>query len=83
MSIKPEGWMHAYYPPNNPQKFWQFRNTPAPRKDGTGEIKALYAIPDTHRVVPVELLRRVMTGCTEAQCEDVRAIIEDKPCSQS
>ena len=48
----------------------------------------LYAIPDTHRVVPVELLKMALESIpwelrdSEA-CLAIRAIIEDKPCSQS
>jgi len=42
----------------------------------------LYAIPDTHRVVPVELLKQIAvrsptTGL--AWDKELRAIIEDKP----
>lgn len=46
------------------------------------------AIPDTHRVVPVELLKMALESIpwelrdSEASLE-IRAIIEDKPCSQS
>ena len=42
----------------------------------------LYAIPDTHRVVPVEVLQATMTGAYPFElklCEKIRAIIEDKP----
>ena len=45
------------------------------------EITPLYAIPDTHRIVPVELLQATMTGAYPFEsklCEKIRAIIEDK-----
>jgi hypothetical protein len=74
--LKPEGWMHAYYPPNNPQKYWTYRNTPSRMESGTGEVKALYAIPDTHRIVSVELLERVMVFPGSEDEALLRAIIE-------
>jgi len=48
----------------------------------TAEEVDLYAIPDTHRVVPVEVLQATMTGAYPFEsklCEKIRAIIEDKP----
>ena len=48
----------------------------------TTEQIDLYVIPDTHRVVPVELLQATMTGAYPFEsklCEKIRAIIEDKP----
>ena len=51
-------------------------------KSGTGEVKAVYAIPSTHRIVPVELLKSVarLTQWPEHQ-EIVRlqAIIDKEP----
>lgn len=42
---------------------------------------ALYAIPDTHRVVSVELLRKAMSEdlSIPGLYDEMRAIIEDKP----
>lgn len=43
---------------------------------------ALYAIPDTHRVVPIWLLERVINVSAWNEHEaikELRAIIEDKP----
>ena len=41
----------------------------------------LFAIPDTHRVVPVELLRKAMSEdlSIPGLYDEMRAIIEDKP----
>lgn len=46
---------------------------------------SLYYIPDTHRVVSVELLRKAMSEdlSIPGLYDEMRAIIEDKPCSQS
>lgn len=78
--LKPEGWWHAYYPPNNPQKYWMFRNTSSPLKSGTGEIVPLYALPATHRIVSVELLKDILPEIEtfETACA-IRAIIDKEP----
>lgn len=53
MSIKPCGYMWAgVFIPASESHPWH-------RKEGN----ALYAIPDTHRVVPVELLERILAEC--------------------
>ena len=74
MSIKPVAWRRSkllygdkehYYGKN---KLW---------KDDV----PLYAIPDTHRVVPAEVLQATMTEAYPFEsklCEKIRAIIEDK-----
>lgn len=76
MSIKPVAWMR----------------TGVEKSDGPlghyGPVKIhsddvpLYTIPDTHRVVSVELLQATMTGAYPFEsklCEKIRAIIEEKP----
>jgi hypothetical protein len=50
----------------------------------TAEKVDLYAIPDTHRVVPVELLERLLqenylSPDEGSTCIELVAIIEDKP----
>jgi hypothetical protein len=83
MSIKPVAWLSK-------------ANADRLRSDSTATVipynwgiigdeedfAKLYAIPDTHRVVPVEVLQATMTGAYPFElklCEKIRALIEDKP----
>lgn len=74
MSIKPYGYMWAgVFIPAKDSQPWH-------RKEGN----ALYQVPDTHRVVPVELLKSSAQETVNPFIrEKLKAIIEDKPCSQS
>lgn len=63
---------------NNNSEVWgrRLNDWPLPARD-----TELYAIPDTHRVVSVELLEkweRVFEHEGLDACEDVRAIIDNK-----
>ncbi len=96
MSIKPVAWMYQHEEKPKLVNVTDVRLNAKTRNPLYEEIP-LYAIPDTHRVVSVELLRRAeLSLCKEAQgavtkewdgplnfAEQLRAIIEDKPCSQS
>jgi hypothetical protein len=66
MSIKPVAWMR----PNGTHVDYY-------RHEG---YLPLYAIPDTHRVVSVELLKEAVGQLSELNTfAAIRAIIEDKP----
>lgn len=73
MSIKPLAWINA---DNTMAGITSVLTEYGPNR------RPLYAIPETHRVVPVELLQATMTGAYPFEsklCEKIRAIIEDKP----
>ena len=82
MSIKPVAWMYQHEETGTidivdvQQVEWGFeKNNPRFLKVGP-----LYAIPDTHRVVSVELLKEAVGQLSELNTfAAIRAIIEDKP----
>ena len=80
MSIKPVAMI-----PENELKHIEDRRTalvvPVCEEWSDRACVMLYAIPDTHRVVSVELLRKAMSEdlSIPGLYDEMRAIIEDKP----
>ena len=80
--IKPVAWKHAYHPPGAGDKYWQLRWDNTSQAGFTGEIVPLYALPATHRIVPVELLEEIarLTQWPEhPMVQKLRAIIDKVP----
>jgi len=72
MSIKPVAWKRAKIFNGSPQYYGK-------EKLWADDVP-LYAIPDTHRVVSVELLKEAVGQLSELNTfAAIRAIIEDKP----
>ncbi len=74
MSIKPVAWINA----DN-----TMAGIPSVLTEYGPNRRPLYAIPDTHRVVPVELLERLLqenylSPDEGSTCIELVAIIEDK-----
>lgn len=83
MSIKPVAWMHK-----DGSVITAEKKTKAERSSSiqaamvSGYATPLHTIPDTHRVVPIWLLERVINVSAWNEHEaikELRAIIEDKP----
>ena len=77
MSIKPVAWRRARFPQGTRE--YSYGTTKLWKDD-----LPLYAIPDTHRVVSVELLERLLQENylhpdESDTCIEFVAIIEDKP----